>query len=406
MLVICDHFSKWAQAYPLNSTTAETVAGKLVEFGYAYGLCTNLLSDQGKNFQSTVLKQVLLALDIHQLRTTPYHPECDGLSERFIRTLKAMLRCHIDTNQNDWDLKLSALCFAYNTAVHKTTKYSPYEIVFGRKPIIPLDFVLNSFHLDDNGELNPNQPDVIDHDEEVIRGLEQSPSPYEVERYVSELTTHLKEVYDTVAGNQDIAVQKQALNFDRNLHPFEYKIGELVLRLDKTSKVGMSKKLSPHYYSTPFVVVSRPSTTTYVIRKAGKPSSRAITVHHNNLKRYFLAPSCLEASNPCPSQQLPEASGSQSTQREEPEPRGNPIAKPAPKRPVGRPRKQPNGVPPIRPTQPSTSAGSTSIHFPSNLSNSNLSSPTPTNNTPAPILIWSQSKRLVRRPVRFEADQK
>ena len=71
ILVVCDHFSNWTQAYPLEDITAETVAKKIVQFGFIFGLCTNLLSDQGKNFQSGLLKQVCELLDINQVRTSP-----------------------------------------------------------------------------------------------------------------------------------------------------------------------------------------------------------------------------------------------------------------------------------------------------------------------------------------------
>lgn len=107
IIVVCDHFSKWAQAYPLASTT-EDVAKVILEHMFKFGLATNVLTDQGRNYQAEMLRQLWELLDIHKLRSSPYHPECNGLSERFNRSLKTMLRCFVDENQDNWDELLSS----------------------------------------------------------------------------------------------------------------------------------------------------------------------------------------------------------------------------------------------------------------------------------------------------------
>ncbi|CAF1124569.1 unnamed protein product [Brachionus calyciflorus] len=83
--------------------------------------------------------EVLELLDVHKLRTTPYHPQCDGRTERFNRTLISMLRTFVNENQDDWDLLLDKLAFAYRTAVHRATGFTPFEMVNGRQPKLPLD---------------------------------------------------------------------------------------------------------------------------------------------------------------------------------------------------------------------------------------------------------------------------
>ena len=80
-------------------------------------------------------------LDIMKSRTTPYHPQCDGNTERFNKTLEGMIRCFIEENLDEWDELLAPLTFAYNTAVHATTKASPFEMVYGRKPRLPIDLI-------------------------------------------------------------------------------------------------------------------------------------------------------------------------------------------------------------------------------------------------------------------------
>ena len=75
------------------------------------------------------------------LRKTAYHPQTDGIIERFNRTIKIMLIQFVhDQKQDDWDLMLDKLSFSYNTAVHAVTKFSPFEFMFGRIPKQPRTF--------------------------------------------------------------------------------------------------------------------------------------------------------------------------------------------------------------------------------------------------------------------------
>ena len=96
---------------------------------------------------SHFLELVWELLDIRRLKTTAYHPQCDGLSERFIQNLKLMMTAFEDSEQLDWDLNLNKLAYAFDSSVHSTTGFTPYEMQFGRKPKIPIDLVI----------INPNQ---------------------------------------------------------------------------------------------------------------------------------------------------------------------------------------------------------------------------------------------------------
>jgi hypothetical protein len=128
--VIIDHFSKWARAHATPSTIAEKVAKKILKTIITFGISDQILTDRGTNFQANTLKQVYLLLDIYQTKTISYHPQCDGNSEVFIRIMKQMIRPFVDQNLKDWDEKLYHLINAYNTAVHKITKFSPFQLMF------------------------------------------------------------------------------------------------------------------------------------------------------------------------------------------------------------------------------------------------------------------------------------
>ena len=77
--------------------------------------------------------------DIHKIRTSPYHPQADGLSERMVQTSKNMITAFINEHQDNWDEHLEELSYAFNTAVHSTTGFTPFELMFHRKQKLPLD---------------------------------------------------------------------------------------------------------------------------------------------------------------------------------------------------------------------------------------------------------------------------
>ena len=92
ILIVADYFTKWVEAYPLPNQEAPTVAEVLVkEYVCCFGVPLLLHSDQGRNFESAVFQGMCQLLGIRKTRTTPYHPQSDGMVERFNRTLEAQL---------------------------------------------------------------------------------------------------------------------------------------------------------------------------------------------------------------------------------------------------------------------------------------------------------------------------
>lgn len=113
MLVITDYGTKYPEVFPLKYVKAKMVAFSLVQFFSRVGFAQEIVTDQGTNFMSNLLKQVYQFLGIKGVRTTPYHPQTDGLTERFNQTLKQMLLMFVDKTGSDWDQWLPYLLFAY-----------------------------------------------------------------------------------------------------------------------------------------------------------------------------------------------------------------------------------------------------------------------------------------------------
>ncbi len=138
MLVITDYATRYPEVFPLRSGKAKSVATSLVQLFSRVGFPAEILTDQGTNFMSTLLKQVYQLLGIKSLRTTPYHPQTDGLTERFNQTLKQMLRKFVSETGRDWDQWLPYLLFAYREVPQASTGFSPFELLYGRDVRGPL----------------------------------------------------------------------------------------------------------------------------------------------------------------------------------------------------------------------------------------------------------------------------
>ena len=126
VLVMVDCFSRWTEACPLPDKTALAVADAFLQhivcrFGVIH-------SDQGREFENKVMQELCLLCGVHKTRTTLYHPESDGLVERFNRTLPMMLAMFAGENRDDWDDLLLAVMMAYRSSVHESTGFSPYRL--------------------------------------------------------------------------------------------------------------------------------------------------------------------------------------------------------------------------------------------------------------------------------------
>lgn len=107
ILVIGDYFTKWKEAFPMKDMEALTIARLLVnEVICRFGVPDSIHADQGRNFESAVLKEICQLLGIRKTRTTPYHLQFDGLVERFNRILLNMLGIVVMDDEHSWDLHL------------------------------------------------------------------------------------------------------------------------------------------------------------------------------------------------------------------------------------------------------------------------------------------------------------
>ena len=137
ILTVMDYATHYPEAIPLKNTDAKTVAEALCQVFSRLGLPEEVLSDQGTNFMSDLMKMVFQLLSIKHLKTSPYHPQTNGMIERFHATLKSMIR-KLCTQPKEWDKWLPYVCFAFRDSPHTATGFSPFELLFGRNVRGPL----------------------------------------------------------------------------------------------------------------------------------------------------------------------------------------------------------------------------------------------------------------------------
>ncbi|XP_075919984.1 uncharacterized protein LOC142922927 [Petromyzon marinus] len=157
LLVGVEYFTRWPMAWALPNQSAAAVVDAFVQ-GYVLdkGAPERLLTDQGRNFSGALLTDVCRLLGTKKVRTSPYHPQTDGMVERLHRTLTAMLCHQVDESHLDWDLQVPGVLAAYRMAPHAATGFSPFFLMYGRDAFPPADVRLEI-------EQPPQKSKLVDH---------------------------------------------------------------------------------------------------------------------------------------------------------------------------------------------------------------------------------------------------
>ena len=256
ILVVSDYFTKWVEAYPMPNQETVTIANVLVnEFISRFGVPLLLHSDQGSQFESSLFQELCSLLDIDKTRTAAYHPQSDGLVERFNLTLENMLSKYIASDQRDWDSHLPMLMLAYRSSIHESTGQTPAAMMFGREVTLPIDLLLGSF---------PDQKH------------RSSDLPY-----LHELKEKLKEIHEIARENLEKSCDRQKRLYDHRANAHSYNVGDSVFLFDPTKKKGISPKLQSRWVG-PYLVVGKLSDLLYKIQLS--PQSKIKIVHHDRLK--------------------------------------------------------------------------------------------------------------------------
>ena len=134
ILVITEYLTKYPYAVPIKSKTAHEIATHLLQYISLFGPPKTILSDQGTEFVNQVVDELLKTSGVEHKVTSAYHPQTNGLTERFNQTLVQSIKKHTESDPSTWDKWLPYVLFAYRTKVHASTGLTPFELMFGRQP--------------------------------------------------------------------------------------------------------------------------------------------------------------------------------------------------------------------------------------------------------------------------------
>ena len=232
LMVVVDYLTKMIILRPtFTSATAVDTARIFVDSVVRmHGLPRAIVSDRDTKFTSTFWREVSKTMGTTLAMSSGFHPQTDGQTERANRSIEEMLRAYVGKRQDDWDLRLGMVEFAYNNSVHSSTGFTPFYLCYGRHPVNPVNRLIQ-----------------VDTKNEAA------------DSFLRQLADDL----DQAKNNLQKAQDRQKRNADRRRRDLEIQVGDEVLLSTKTLPVavaaGGSKKLGP-LYCGPFKVIEKMTT--------------------------------------------------------------------------------------------------------------------------------------------------
>jgi len=255
ILTLVDMATRYPEAVPLKRIHTEAVAEALLSIFCRLGVPKEILSDRGAQFTSGLMQEISRLLSIKQLYTTPYHPQCNGLVEKFNGTLKSMLKKMCEEEPRDWDRFIEPVLFAYREVPQSSLGFSPFEMIYGHTVRGPLQILREIW--------------------ENKKGKDDTVTEYE---YVLELGEKLEKTWELARKEVCSKKEKATQNYNKRAKRRTLEVGNQVLLLLPTDK----NKMILHWKG-PFEVVERNNEVNYVININGKRKR----FHINMLKHYI-----------------------------------------------------------------------------------------------------------------------
>ena len=252
IFVAVDIFSHWVEIAALTDKTTINVAKALVNnIIYRHGSVQEIISDQGSEFNSALIADICELLEIKKLVTSAYHPSSNGMVERINQEVTTSLRTIRDGNPTDWDSYLPQVQFFLNSAHHGSIADSPFFIIYGRDPVLPLSKLYGI-------------PTQLDNPEQTHEKLER-----------------MKEAFDAVRKTLEKAYDKYAMYYNRSSRDKKIRLGDLVFKKQPLA-VGPLRKFKKRF-TGPFRVIDvNKNGITFKIKKLS--TGQILYRHQDNLR--------------------------------------------------------------------------------------------------------------------------
>ncbi len=254
-LVLVDYATRYPEAVALRNISAKSVAEALFSMISRVGIPKEILTDQGTAFMSRTIRELYELLGIKSVRTSVYHPQTDGLVERFNRMLKKIIRKFVQEDAKNWDKWLETLLFAVREVPQASTGFSPFKLLYGRQPRGVLDILRETWEEGPSGSKNKIQ-------------------------HVLDLRTKLHTLGQLSMENLLQAQDKQSRLYNRGTRLRNFAPGDKVLVLLPTSSSKLLAK-----WQGPFEVTRRVGDLNYEVIRMDRSGARQI-YHLNLLKKW------------------------------------------------------------------------------------------------------------------------
>ena len=255
-VVFVDYLTKWPEVYATRDQTAPTIAKLLVEEVISrHGVPNQLLSDRGPSFLSHLITEVCRLMGIKKVNTTAYHPQGDGLVERFNRTLLDMLAKTVKPGGQDWDERLPYVLFAYRATLQASTAESPFFLLYGRDPQLPTDAAL----------CPPVERSTVRTDD-----------------YGSSLVQFMSDAWKLARTSIEKAQSRQKRQHDKRARSIPLKVGQRVFVHVPSLKTGPAHKLARPFKGPYRVVALHPNGAD--LKSVDHPRANTIRVALNRVR--------------------------------------------------------------------------------------------------------------------------
>ena len=256
-VVFVDYLTKWPEVFAVPDQTAETIANLFVkEIISRHGVPAKLLSDRGTNFLSELMQEICKLMGTEKVNTSSYHPQTDGLVERFNRTLTAMLAKTVEKDGRDWDHRLPYVLFAYRTSLQESTRESPFHLLYGRDARLPTEAALS----------HPRTCYQVDLDD-----------------YKVDLVANLSDAWELARKNVQRAQKQQKRQYDHHTTKPTYHIGDRVFVYQPGSIQSKNRKFARPFHG-PYRILDLTPTNASV-RPVDRPEEVPIFISLDRVRK-------------------------------------------------------------------------------------------------------------------------
>jgi transposase InsO family protein len=257
ILVVTDHLTRWSEAYPIADQEARTISEVFVtQFIARFGCPMLVHTDQGRNFESKLFKEMCVMLGVKKTHTMAFRPQSNGIVERMNKTIGSLISAYVSENQRTWDKNLAVLMMAYRATPHETSGLTPNELMLGRQISMPIDIQV---------------------------GLPPESEPREENQYLIDLRVRMEEAYAVARENLMAGAERQKRYYDLGADEAKFQPGDLVWLLNQSRRKGRCPKLQRKWLG-PMIVEARVNDVTYKLRVDAQNTRM---VHFEKIKPYL-----------------------------------------------------------------------------------------------------------------------